>query len=702
MNWQRDSELHEFSIRKIGVTMNQNKQELESLINEMGVTPDEIALRKEFLEFGEFDIELLREIHEQIQNTHFDDVFTDLFYRHLRSFPELQKLIPDDAAVNKLKVVQSQYFKRLTAGEYGENYVIDRLRVGYIHQQIGLKPKWYTGAYRKYLSSLLSVVCKMPGWSNERIIDSYNALLKIVFFDMELALDTYLESDRQELAHLANHDQLTGLPNRYLLNDRIEQAIHQAHRENSKVAILFIDLDRFKIINDSLGHAVGDKVISAVAARFAESLREGDTIARLGGDEFVVVLAGMEREEGIASVTRKLLDSIAQPIVVNTSDFYITASIGIAVYPLDGDNQSALLKNADTAMYQAKQEGGNTFHFYQQKMNLLSATRLKLEARLHLGLKNREFILHYQPQIDLASMQIVGVEALLRWQLDGVMVPPYEFIPLAEETGLIVPIGEWVLETACLQAAAWQKAGILPNSRFKVAVNLSARQFWGRDIAETVSRILTRTECDPSWLELEITESVAMRNPEDVASNLRKLSEVGVSISIDDFGTGYSSLAYLKHLPVNSLKIDRSFIKNIFSDQGDAAIVRAVIGLAHGLDIKVVAEGVEEESQLAFLRDLDCDLAQGYYYFHPLPSDEITRLLLSSAELMPCKQRKKDTNCNNPAAMDELSMPKIKRCRVQRMGPHQAQCMVNDSHCRYALPYGNLCIHPLVDQIADA
>ena len=682
--------------------MNQIEKKLESLISDMGVTVDEIALRKEFLEFSEFDIELLRELHEKIQDTQFDDVFTDLFYRHLRSFPELKKLIPDEAAVNKLKVIQSQYFKRLTAGEYGEDYVIDRLRVGFVHQQIGLKPKWYTGAYRKYLSSLLTFMYQMTGWNNDRVIDSYNALLKIVFFDMELALDTYLESDRQQLAHLANYDQLTGLPNRHLLHDRIEQALLQTHRESSKVAILFIDLDRFKVINDSLGHAIGDEVISAVSVRFADSLREGDTIARLGGDEFVIVLAKVEREESIISVTRKLLDSVKQPIMVNKSDFYITASIGIAVYPLDGGNQSELLKNADTAMYQAKQEGGDTFHFYQQKMNLLSAARLGMEARLHLGLKNREFILYYQPQIDLASMQIVGVEALLRWQLDDDMVPPSEFIPLAEETGLIVPIGEWVLETACLQAVAWQQAGILLNSCFKVAVNLSARQFWGRDVAETVSRILTKTGCDPSWLELEITESVAMRNPEDVASNLRKLSKVGVSISIDDFGTGYSSLAYLKHLTVNSLKIDRSFIKNIFSDQGDAAIVRAVIGLAHGLAIKVVAEGVEEESQLAFLRDLDCDLAQGYYYYHPLASDEITQLLLSSTDLKLYKQRNKITAYNDPAALEELLMPNIKRCRVHRIGSHQAQCMVNDSHCRYTLPYGNLCEHPLVDQIADA
>jgi diguanylate cyclase (GGDEF)-like protein len=681
--------------------MNKNDKQLESLVGAMAITADEIVQRKEFLEFGELDVELLREVHEKIQDTFFDNVITDLFYRHLRSFPELKKLIPDDDAVNKLKVVQSQYFKRLTAGEYGEDYVLDRLRVGFVHQKIGLKPKWYTGAYRKYLSSLLTVLCQLPGWDNEKIIDSYNALLKIVFFDMELALDTYLESDRQELSHLANHDQLTGLPNRYLLNDRIEQAIHQANRGNSRVAILFIDLDRFKVINDSLGHAIGDEVISAVAARFAESLREGDTVARLGGDEFVVVLADVDRDEGVASVTRKLLNSIEQPVVVNAHDFYVTASIGIATYPMDGRNQNTLLRNADTAMYRAKQEGGNTFHFYQEEMNQLSAARLDMEARLHNGLENREFRLYYQPQIDLASGQIVGVEALLRWQLDGVMVPPSEFIPLAEETGMIIPIGIWGLETVCLQAVAWHHAENT-SSHFKVAVNLSARQFWGQDIAETVSRILAKTKCDPAWLELEITESVAMRNPEDVASNLRKLSEVGVSISIDDFGTGYSSLAYLKHLPVNSLKIDRSFIKNIFADQGDAAIVRSVIGLAHGLQIKVVAEGVEEESQLDFLRGLDCDLAQGYYYSHPLPPEEITRLLLTSTDLKLYKQGSKIGDCNNPTGVEELSLPDIQQCRVRRVGPHQAQCIVNDSHCRFALSYGNICVHPLVDQIAEA
>lgn len=681
--------------------MGQSKQVLNILAREMGVTDEEIAQRKEFLELGDSDVDLLREIHGKISQTHFDDVFTDLFYRHLRSFPELQKFIPDDATVNKLKAVQSQYFRSLTAGEYGGNYVLDRLRVGYSHQQIGLEPKWYTGAYRKYLSYLLSILCEMPGWDNEKFLASYDALLKVVFFDMELALDTYLHSDRQELAHMANHDQLTSLPNRHLLNDRIEQAIHQARRTENKAAILFIDLDRFKIINDSLGHSVGDAVISAVAARFSESLREGDTIARLGGDEFVVVLGGLEREDSIVSVTRKLLDSIAQPIVVNTHEFFIKASIGIAVYPLDGNNLNALLKNADTAMYQAKQEGGNTFHFYHQEMNLQSAARLNMEARLHHAVEKREFLLHYQPQIDLASGQIVGVEALLRWQLDGLLVSPVKFIPLAEETGMIIPIGEWVLETACWQAAAWQKAGIT-DSNFKVAVNLSARQFWGQDIAETVTRALTKTGCDPSWLELEITESVAMKHPENATGTLKKLAGVGVSISIDDFGTGYSSLAYLKRFPVHSLKIDRSFIKNIFSDRGDAAIVRAVIALAHGLDIKVVAEGVEEESQVAFLRNLGCDLAQGYYHSHPMPADEITKLLMPSRVLKLYKQRKKIVGHNSLSNPDDESTPNINHCRVHRIGPYQAQCMVHDVRCRYTLPYGNLCGHPWVELIADA
>lgn len=679
--------------------MQKSQQELQDLAREMGLTVEEIARRKEFLELGESDIDLLRGVHEHIAGMDIDDVFAALFYHHLRAFPQLREFIPDDATLNRLKTLQSQYFKKLTAGQYGEDYVLDRLRVGYTHQKIGLEPKWYTGAYRKYLSFLLSILYEIAGSDGEKFLAYYDALLKVVFFDMELALDTYFHSDRQELSRMANHDALTGLPNRYLLSDRIEQAIHKAHREERKVAVLFVDLDRFKNINDSLGHLVGDKVISAVSARFAESLREGDTIARLGGDEFVVVLGGVEREEDIALVAGKLLNSIEQPIAANMVELYASASIGIAIFPIDGKNQTELLKNADAAMYLAKQEGGNTFRFYREEINMLSLARLNLEARLRRAMKEREFLLHYQPQIELTSGRITGVEALLRWEPNGVTVFPSDFIPLIEETGLINSVGEWVLEAACRQAAAWHKAGI---TSFRVAVNLSARQLLGQEIVGIVSRTLTQTACDPSWLELEITESAVMSHPDKTALTLKELVEMGITISIDDFGTGYSSLAYLKQFPAHTLKIDRSFVQNIGSGLGDDAIVRAVIALAHGLDMKVVAEGVEEESQLAFLRDLGCNFVQGYYFSRPLPADEITKLLLNSPVLAVTPEQERLVSNDQLTTSVDPPILNVNQCRVHCIGPHQVLCMMADTHCRYVLPFGNLCSHPLVNQMAAA
>lgn len=606
--------------------MNPSPETLSHIAKEMGLTPKEIERRKSFLEFSGTDIELLRKIHQFIADKSIADSFTDSFYRHLFSFSELHKLLPDEAAINRLKVAQTRYFKSLTAGDYGADYVLERLRVGYVHQKIGLEPKWYTGAYRKYLSSLMPVLREMSGQDEAQFLAAYDALLKVVFFDMELALDTYFNGDRQELLHMANHDALTGLPNRNLLRDRIEQAFHQAKREESHVAVFFIDLDRFKNINDSLDHSIGDKVISAVSLRLADCLREGDTLARLGGDEFVVVLPDMEREEAIASVAEKLLRSLDQSIMANAHELFVSVSIGIAVYPMDGKSQDEVLKNADTAMYRAKQEGRNTFRFYQREMNTLALSRLKLETQLRQALEKREFLLHYQPQVDLTNGRIVGVEALLRWQSKDGLISPADFIPLAEETGLIVPIGEWVLETACLQAVAWNAAGIFP---LRVAVNLSARQFWQQDIAQTVSHALAKTGCDPSWLELEITEGIIMERPEEAATALKTLTGMGITVAIDDFGTGYSSLSYLKRFPIHSLKIDRSFVLDIATDPDDASIVSAVIALAHSLNLRVVAEGVEDESQLSFLRMQKCNLVQGYYFYRPQPVEAITQFLLA-------------------------------------------------------------------------
>ena len=675
--------------------MGQVRKVLDNLAQEMGVSVDDISLRKEFLEFRKSDISLLREIHEHIESSHIDDFFTALFYHHLRSFPELRKFIPDEATLDRLKAAQSQYFRQLTAGDYGKDYILNRLRVGYSHQRIGLEPKWYTGAYRKYLSFLLPILHEVSEGDGEKFMAYYDALLKVVFFDMELALDTYFHSDRQELARMANHDALTGLPNRYLLSDRLEQAIHQAHRDKNKVAVLFIDLDRFKVINDSLGHQVGDKVISVVAERLATVLREGDTIARLGGDEFVVILASLEREEGIVSVAKKLLHSIEQSIIVNSYELFTTASVGVAVYPLDGSHQDELLKHADAAMYLSKQEGGNTFRFYRQEMNMLSLTRLNLEARLRRALKDNEFLLFYQPQIDMESGRIVGVEALLRWEPNGVMILPADFITLAEETGLILPVGEWVLEAACRQAVVWHKTGI------KVAINISARQFLGQDIVETISRILEQTECKPHWLELEITESAVMEQPQAAAVTMKKLAAMGITISIDDFGTGYSSLAYLKQFPVHWLKIDRSFVQNIGAGQGDEAIIQAVISLAHGLGIKVVGEGVEMESQYKFLKKLGCDMVQGFYFSRPLLADEISRLLAHSPVLKATHKRTEFANDHDVMVSDTGSILNISNCLVQKIGPHQVQCMNSDTHCRFVLPFGNLCGHPLADHMPE-
>lgn len=609
--------------------MNPSTQTLSNIAQEMGLTPEEIAQRKEFLEFTQDDTHLLKEIHQYITTHAIDGFFTESFYRHLFSFTPLQKFLPDAATIHRLKAAQSRYFNRLTQGNYNEEYIHDRLRVGYVHQKIGLEPKWYTGAYRKYLSELLPILREITGKDDERFINTFDALLKVVFFDMELALDTYFHGDRQQLLHMANHDALTGLPNRNLLHDRLSQAILHAEREAGKLAVLFIDLDRIKTINDSLGHSIGDNVISGMSVRITGCLREHDTVARLGGDEFVVVLLDVEKEENIASVAEKILRSIEQAIKVEAQEFFVTASMGIALYPADGATPEELLKNADTAMYRAKQEGRNTFRYYGPEMNTQALARLNMETQLRRALEKQEFLLHYQPQVELASGRIVGVEALLRWQSRDGLVSPADFIPLAEETGLIVPIGAWVLETACRQAVSWHQAGV---REFRVAVNLSARQFVQQDIVELISRTLRETGCNPHWLELEITESIIMARPEEAASSMKILAGMGVAISIDDFGTGYSSLAYLKRFPIQSLKIDRSFVLDIATDPEDASIVHAIIALAHSLNVQVVAEGVENESQLNYLREHGCDLVQGYYFYRPqLPEAVLENILSQSA-----------------------------------------------------------------------
>jgi len=429
-----------------------------------------------------------------------------------------------------------------------------------------------------------------------------------------------------ELLHLANHDALTGLPNRSLLLDRLSQAIAYANRFGGEVAVLLIDLDRFKNVNDSLGHDVGDKIITEISLRLLSRVRDGDTVARWGGDEFVVVLGDVTREEAVANFAQKLLETLSQPMMIEEHELYPAGSIGICLYPRDGDSPSALLKNADTAMYRAKDAGRNNFQFYAHAMNARALDRLKLDGGLRRALLRDEFVLHYQPQMDIRSGEIIGMEALLRWKPpEQPAVYPGDFIPMAEETGLIVQIGEWVLRTACAQLKCWQNAGLCGD--MKMAINLSARQFKQHNIVNMVSRVLQETGCDPASLELEITESVVMDNPEAAVATLQHLSDMGVSLAIDDFGTGYSSLSYLKRFPIDALKIDRSFVRDITTDSDDAAIAKAVIALAHSMKLTVIAEGVETAEQLEFLREQECDQMQGYFLSRAVSAEQIEQLL---------------------------------------------------------------------------
>ncbi len=427
----------------------------------------------------------------------------------------------------------------------------------------------------------------------------------------------------ERLRYLAHHDVLTGLPNRALFLDRLEQAMARARRHDRTVAVMFMDLDRFKVINDSLGHAVGDALLRELAGRLRAAVRDGDTVARLGGDEFAVLLEDMARPEDASRVARKLLEALGEPFTAEGREFYLTASIGVSLFPADGDDAHALLKNADAAMYRAKERGRNSYGFYSAELGRRSARRLELETHLRRALERGELELHYQPQLCLRSGGVTGVEALLRWRHPQLgQVSPAEFVPVLEDTGLIVPVGHWVLERACAQLRAWREQGV---DGFAVSVNLSAHQLHRPRIAEEILGVLDRTGIDTcsGCLELELTESLLMHEVEETIAKLERLREAGVRIAVDDFGTGYSSLAYLKRFPIHVLKIDRSFVRDLPDDPDDRVIARSILSLGHNLGLDVVAEGVETRAQLEFLRAEGCGAAQGYLFSPPVPAAEL-------------------------------------------------------------------------------
>ena len=439
------------------------------------------------------------------------------------------------------------------------------------------------------------------------------------------AVTELLKARNAEVSKLATSDSLTGLPNRHVYNDRINHAIARALRHNRRFGIMFIDLDRFKIINDTLGHHVGDLLLKGVAERLLGSVRKSDTVARLGGDEFTILLEEIHGTADAEAVARKLLAALARPFCLERQDLSVTASIGISVFPKDGQDLVTLTKNADMAMYHAKESGKNNVQCFQPSMSYKAHEAMSYESKLRGALDRGEFSLAYQPQVNVASNRIVGLEALLRWKTPNLgQVPPAQFVPLAEETGLILPIGEWVLNTACQQNKLWQLAGLPP---VRVAVNISGRQLEHAGFLQVLDRALASSGLDPQWLELELTESAIMGKARFSVGTLGAIQARGVHLSIDDFGTGYSSLAALKRFPIDKLKIDQSFIRDIADDPDDAAITRAIIAMGHSLKLQVIAEGVETEEQLKLLRAEGCEHVQGFLFSAPLPPEAIGALL---------------------------------------------------------------------------
>ena len=442
----------------------------------------------------------------------------------------------------------------------------------------------------------------------------HNEVIGIVYSFRDITEHKYLE---QQLLHQATHDNLTGLPNRALLMDRLKQALTLAKRFNLQVAILLLDLDSFKEINDTLGHKAGDLVLKCQAQKISDFIRENDTVARLGGDEFVVILASQANEKDFIGVLSNFVELFLKPCKIEDHELIVTASIGVSIYPRDGEDADTLLKSADAALYHAKELGGSRFQFYMEEFNKQILLRAELKAALNQALKKNEFFLHYQPLIDLKSNKTIGMEALLRWHHPTMgEIPPLTFISIAEESGLIVPIGEWVLKTACAQAKAWHQSSTIP--RLKISVNISVKQFRQKNFVQVIHNILEETQLEPEYLELEITESLILRNITDVITKMSELKALGVRFAIDDFGTGYSSLSYLKHFPFDTIKIDKTFMDNITTDSNNACIVEAIIAMTQNMHIDVLAEGVESEEQVDYLREHHINQVQGYYFSKPL------------------------------------------------------------------------------------
>ena len=727
---------------------NFSDEAVAALARAIGIDAQEITRRKAFLEFDETDVRLLTELHPRLQDV--SRHFVDGFYALLIKFEETRRFIPDAPSPERLRCAQAAYFDSLTAGDYGPDYVLQRLRVGAVHQHIGLEPKWYIGAYSKYLVGLLPELWRLLGDDPDKFLATYHALQKITFLDMGLALDTYIQADRRailglkkyaediiaslpaglivvnntlkvrsvnrsfcemfglgngedvfgreledilplpdlrqqaqavlasgmalrgidvvlgekwlrltitgiqlaeekeelmvvvenitelkaqadHIEQLAFYDHLTGLPNRRLLHDRLQQALSVSTRDHLYGAVLMLDLDNFKRLNDTRGHGVGDRLLVEVARRIQSCVRQTDTVARLGGDEFIVVLADLSADEAQAGlqtegVGKNILAAIHQPYLLENQLHHSSASMGLCLFPCQNATLDELLKRADSAMYQAKSSGRNALCFYDPKIQASLETHIQLESELRNALAGNQLTLYYQIQVDNAQ-GVLGAEVLLRWQHPQLgLVLPDQFIPMVEETGLILPIGEWVLRTACAQLKVW--ATNPATEKFVLAVNVSARQFRQPDFVSMVCQILAQTGINPDKLKLELTESLVLHNVVDTIAKMRALNQQGIHFSMDDFGTGYSSLAHLTSLPIQQLKIDKRFVHNMDGNQKDAVVVQTIIGMANNLGVAVIAEGVETQEQRACLEQFGCMTYQGYLFGRPAPLHEFEDLVL--------------------------------------------------------------------------
>lgn len=575
-------------------------------------------------------IQDLKSQREQLVDKHYvDSIIANMMNSLIVIDPEGRIRRVNKATVALLAYTEEELLEQPIAGIFGEKHpetgtwISDLLQLGFLRN---IETSYRTKDGRV-----------VPVWFSCSVMrDAKDRVEGIVCVAQDI---TERKRSLARLNHMANHDTLTNLPNRALFVGRLTKLLSGIHRRKRFMAVLVLDLDRFKNINDTLGHVIGDLLLQTVSERLMACVREGDTVARLGGDEFVFLLDDITRPEDVGKIAKKILETFKQPMRLKGNELFITTSIGISLYPNDGKTAEALLKNADTAISLAKEQGRNNYQLFSADMNVKAEEYLKLETHLRYALERDELALCYQPMVDCNTGQVISMEVLLRWKHSEFGdIPPSKFIPIAEETGLISQIGHWVLKTACAQNKTWQQAGF---DVFRVAVNLSARQFDDKKLAKKVQEVLRETGLDPAHLELELTEGIIMKNPEATVNILRSFHVLGIEISIDDFGTGYSSLSYLKRFPVNTLKIDRSFVQDITRDPDDAAIIRAVIAMGHSLNLKIIAEGVETKAQLEILRAMQCDYIQGYLFSMPLSAEAVTELLKKGAAFLSADEKRK-------------------------------------------------------------